>query len=120
RRDALDAQIRAAELRIVETRNAVDTGVAIELKADEARAQIAQARHAHGQLQDAVSDMRTELADLAGLPVDTELELAQPNASKLDRSPKTEGAVEVANANNQEMEAAAHQVEKARAAGRAA
>jgi hypothetical protein len=37
-----------------ETRNAVDTGVALEVKAAEVRAQIAQAQHAHGQLQDAL------------------------------------------------------------------
>ena len=78
RRDAMDAQIRAAELRIVETRNAVDTGVALEMKAAEVRAQIAQAKHALGQLQDAVADMKLELADLCGLPLDTELELARP------------------------------------------
>src|SRR5262249_24542458 len=53
RREAVDAQIRAAELRIIETRNAVVTGVALEVKADEVRAQIAQAKHVHGQLQDA-------------------------------------------------------------------
>ena len=51
------------------------TGVALEVKAAEVRAQIAQARHVHGQLQDAVMDMKEELADLCGLPVDTELEL---------------------------------------------
>ena len=76
RRDAVDAQIRAAELRIDETRNAVDTGVVLEVKATEVRAQIAQAKHVHGQLQDAVADMKEELADLCGLPVDTGLELA--------------------------------------------
>ena len=84
RRDALDAQIRAVELRIVETRNAVDTGVALEMKAAEVRAQIAQAQHARGQLQDAVADMKLELADLTGLPLDTELQLAAPDASASD------------------------------------
>ena len=68
RRDAVDAQIRAAELRITETRNAVETGVALEVRAAEVRAQIAQAKHVHGQLQDAVADMKLELADLCGLP----------------------------------------------------
>ena len=90
RRDAVDAQIRAAELRIVETRNAVDTGVALEMKADEVRAQIAQAKHALGQLQDAVADMKQELADLCGLPLDTELELARPDGSAPDPSPEAE------------------------------
>jgi multidrug efflux pump subunit AcrB/outer membrane protein TolC len=119
RRNAVDAQIRAAELRITETRNAVDTGVALEVKAAEVRAQIAQARHVLGQLQDAVADMKLELADLCGVPVDTELELARPDGA-LDPSPDTESAVGQALAHNPEIEAAAHQLEKARAALRAA
>src|SRR5206468_6232638 len=57
RRDAIDAQIRAAELRTVETHNAILTGVALEMRAAEVRTQIAQAQHARGQLQDAVADM---------------------------------------------------------------
>jgi outer membrane protein TolC len=119
RRDAVDAQIRAAEMRITETRNAVATGVALELKAAEVRAQIAQAKHVHGQLQDAVIDMRMELADLCGLPVDTELELAPPTAS-VSFSMGTEAAIQAALTRNPEIEAATYQVEKARAAVRAA
>jgi len=120
RRDAVDAQIRAAELRITETRNAVVTGVALEVKAAEVRSQIAQARHVHGQLQDAVTDMKEELADLCGLPVDTELGLSLLDGSGSDPSPEIEAAVDSALAHNPEVEAAAHQVEKARAALRAA
>jgi len=120
RRDAVDSQIRAAELRITETRNAVDTGVALEVKAAEVRAQIAQARYVRGQLQDAVQDLTLELADLCGLPVDTELALAQPDGAGLDGSPEPEAAVQEALAHNPEVEAASHQVEKARAALRAA
>jgi outer membrane protein TolC len=120
RHDAVDAQIRAAELRITETRNAVETGVALEVKAAEVRSQIAQARHVLGQLQDAVEDMTQELADLCGLPVDTALELALPADSDSGASLETGGAVEVALARNPEIEAAATQVEKARAGLRAA
>jgi len=120
RRDAVDAQIRAAELRITETRNAVVTGVALEVKAAEVRSQIAQARHVHGQLQDAVMDMKEELADLCGLPVDTELQLSLLDGSGSDPSPEPEAAVDSALAHNPEVEAAAHQLEKARAALRAA
>ncbi len=119
RRNAVEAQIRAAELRITETRNAVDTGVALEVKAAEVRAQIAQARYVSGQLQDAVADMRLELADLCAIPVDTELELAPPGGAQ-DPSPDTASAVGLALAHNPEIEAAAHQLEKARAALRAA
>ena len=120
RRDAVDAQIRAAELRITETRNSVDTGVALEVKAAEVRAQIAQAKHVHGQLQDAVADMTEELADLCGLPVDAELDLSQPDGSGSDGSPESELAVRAALAKNPEIEAAAHQLEKAHAGVRAA
>ncbi len=120
RRDAVGAQIRAAELRITETQNAVLTGVALEVKAAEVRAQIAQAKHLHGQMQDAVRDMRLELADLCGFPVDTELELAHPDGSVADPLPETEAAVAAALAHNPEIEAASHQLEKARAALRAA
>src|SRR5579862_3037949 len=121
RRDAIDSQIRAVELRAVETRNAVDTGVALEMKAVEVKAQIAQTQHARGQLQDAVADMKLELADLAGLPLDTDFELAAPDASvsdaasASDSAPTVTGTVQVALARNPEIEAAGHQIEKARA-----
>ena len=118
RHDAVDAQIRAAELRIIETKNAVETGVALEVKAAEVRSQIAQAKHVLGQLQDAVEDMTQELADLCGLPVDTKLVLGRPNTAVADPTP--EEAVAGALAHNPELEAAAQQVEKARAALRAA
>jgi outer membrane protein TolC len=119
RRDAVSAQIRAAELRITETRNAVETGVALQVKATEVRAQIAQETYVHGQLQDAVDDMSQELADLCGLAVDTELQLSQPEAASAP-SPEAEAAVKEALARNPEIESAAHQVDKARAALRAA
>lgn len=120
RRDSVDAQIRAAELRNRETRNAVVTGVSLEVKAAEVHAQIAQATHASGQLQDAVLDMREELADLCGLPVDADLELVRPDGGVTDVSLETEVPVSAAFAHNPEIEAAAHQLEKARAALRAA
>ena len=120
RHDAVDAQISAAELRITETRNAVETGVALEVKAAEVRSQIAQARYVLGQLEDSVSDMTQELADLCGLPVDTALELAQPAGFDSAPAPVIDAAVETALTHNPEIEAAATQVEKARASLRAA
>src|SRR5208283_5137285 len=87
RRDAVAAQILAQEERITETHNAVESGVMLEVKSAEVRAQIAQAKHVHGQLQDAVADMRQELADLCGLPVDAELDLSQPDGSASAGSP---------------------------------
>jgi len=121
RRDAIDAQIRAVELRTVETRNAVDTGVALDMKALEVKAQIARTQHARGQLQDAVADMKLELADLTGLPLDADFDLATPDASVSDAASASDsaatvtGTVQVALARNPEIEAAGHQIEKARA-----
>jgi outer membrane protein TolC len=120
RREAVDAQIRAAELRITETRTAVESGVALEVKAAEVRAQIAQAKHFSGQLQDAVADMTMELADLCGLPVDTELKLTQPEVSASDSAPESEVAIASALGQNPDIEAASHLLEKAHAALRAA
>jgi outer membrane protein TolC len=121
RRDAIDSQIRAVQLRTVETRNAVDTGVALEMKAVEVRAQIARAQHERGQLQDAVADMKLELADLTGLPLDTDFDLAATDASvsdaasASDSAPTTTETTQVALVHNPEIEAAGHQIEKARA-----
>src|SRR4030095_8111923 len=53
---------------------------------------------------------------LCGLPVDTELELAQPDGPGSAPSPGTEATVNAALAHNPEIEAAAHQLEKAHAA----
>jgi len=120
RYDAIGAQIRAAEQRTVETRNAIDTGVALEMKAAEVRVQIAQAQHARGQLHDAVADMKLELADLAGLPLDTELALTAPAGPEPDSTPEAASAVKAALAHNPEIDAAAHQLDKGQAAVSAA
>ena len=87
RRNAVDAQVRAAQLRNTETRNAVVTGVSLEVKTAEVQVQIAQATHVSGQLQDAVLNMREELADLCGLPVDADLELVKPDDATDHRLP---------------------------------
>jgi outer membrane protein TolC len=118
--DAIGAQIRAAQQRTVETRDAIDTGVALEMQAAEVRVQIAQAQHARGQLQDAVADMKLELADMAGLPLDTELALTAPAGPEPDPAPEAASAVKAALAHNPEIDAAAHQLDKGRAAVSAA
>ena len=73
-----------------------------------------------GQLQDAVMNMREDLADLCGLPVDADLELVRPDGGVTGVSLDTEAALSAAYTHNPEIEAAAHQLEKARAALRAA
>ena len=72
------------------------TGVSLEVKAVEVQAQIAQATHVSGQLQDAVMNMREELADLCGLPVDADLELVRPDGGVTGVSLDTEAALSAA------------------------
>jgi outer membrane protein TolC len=65
--------------------------------------------------------MKLELADLTGLPLDTDFDLAAPDASvsdaasASDAAPAVTGTVQVALARNPEIEAADRQIEKARA-----
>jgi multidrug efflux pump subunit AcrB len=119
RRDSMDAQIRAVEMRMAEVRDAAESGVALELRVAEASAQLAQTRHARGQLHDAVTNMRLEIADLLGLPLETELDLVRPAIANAG-PPDPVGAVQMAMAHNPEIEAAGRQLEKAQAALRAA
>jgi multidrug efflux pump subunit AcrB/outer membrane protein TolC len=120
RRDAMDAQIHAAELRIVETQTAVISGVSLQLKADQVRSQIAEAKHELGRFDDNISDLKEELADLMGLPLDSDLELASPVVSDSDLVKPAMAFVSAALSRNPEIEGAALQVEKARAGVRAA
>jgi multidrug efflux pump subunit AcrB/outer membrane protein TolC len=120
RRDAMDAQIHAAELRIVETQTAVISGVSLQLKADQVRSQIADAKHGLGQLEDNIADLKEELADLMGLPLDSDLELTSPVVTDSSLVKPALEFVSAALSHNPEIESAESQVEKARAAVRAA
>jgi len=78
RKQAAELRIAAGEERLAEAQNAVEAGAALEMKALEGKAQIADARHQLGTLEDAISDMQVELNDLLGLGLDTEVELVAP------------------------------------------
>ena len=79
-------RIEAGEERLGEARNGVEAGAVLELKVLEGQAQIADARHQLGTLEDAISDMRVEFNDLVGLPLDTEWNLLRRNLKPLKRS----------------------------------
>jgi outer membrane protein TolC len=113
RRQAAELKIAAGDERLSEAKNAVEVGAALELKALEGQAQIAEARHALGSLEDAISDMRVEFNDLAGLPLETEVELVAPEAESGD---VTAGDLEAeALQHNPEVAAAHETLAKARA-----
>ena len=113
RKRAAELRIAAGEERLTEARNGVEAGAVLELKALEGKAQIAQARHALGSLEDAISDMKVEFNDLAGLPLDTEVELVAPQPETTDA---TAGDLEgEALRHNPEVAAARDALAKARA-----
>jgi multidrug efflux pump subunit AcrB/outer membrane protein TolC len=78
RKQAAELRIAAGEERLGETRNGVEAGAILQLKVLEGQAQIAEARHALGSLEDTISDMKVEFNDLTGLPLDTDIELVVP------------------------------------------
>lgn len=84
RKQAAELRIAAGEERLGEARNGVESGIVLQLKVLEGQATIAEARHALGTLEDAISDMRVEFNDLAGLPLDTTVELVAPESESTD------------------------------------
>ena len=113
RKQAAELHIAAGEEQLDEARNGVEAGAVLELKVLEGKAQIAEARHGLGSLEDAISDMKVEFDDLAGLPLDTEVELAAP---QVETSDVTAGDLEKeAIEHNPEVAAAQQTLKKAKA-----
>jgi multidrug efflux pump subunit AcrB/outer membrane protein TolC len=113
RKQAAELRIEAGEERLREARNGVEAGAVLELKVLEGQAQIAEARHALGSLDDAISDMKVEFNNLAGLPLDCDVELIPPEPETSD---VTAGDMEAeALAHNPEVAAAKETLKKARA-----
>jgi outer membrane protein TolC len=102
RKQAAELRIAAGEERLSEARNGVEAGAVLELKVLEGQAQIAEARHALGSLEDAISDMKVEFNDLTRLPLESDVELVPPE-------PETSDAI----AGDLETEALAHNPEVA-------
>jgi outer membrane protein TolC len=113
RKQAAELRIAAGEERRNEARNGVEAGAVLELKVLEGQAQVAEARHALGSLEDAISDMKVEFNDLTGLPLDSDVELVSPEP---ETSVATAGDLETeALAHNPEVAAAEETLKKARA-----
>ena len=112
RKQAAELRIEAGEERLAEARNGVEAGAVLELKVLDGQAQISDARHALGSLEDAISDMKVEFNDLAGLPLDCDVELVPPEPE----ADATAGDLETeALAHNPEVAAAEQTLKKARA-----
>jgi len=118
KRQAAALRIEAGEARLAEAQSGVEAGAALELKALEGKAQLADARHQLGSLDDAIADMQVEFSNLVGLPLDTELDLAEPAIESSSVSVTDLEALALAH--NPQVAAALAQLDKARAAVNAA
>lgn len=102
RKHALELRIQAGEQSLDEARKGVESGVVLEEKVLGGEAQLAEARHALGEVDDAIDDMEVQFDDLLGLPLDTNCELTDPES---ESSPAA--AQETATTSEQDLEAEA-------------
>jgi outer membrane protein TolC/preprotein translocase subunit SecF len=112
---ALEAQIVAAQEALREAEEAVRAGNALEVTAIGARASLLKSRQSLLAAENQVSDLNAEMDDLLGLPLDTELKLAEVSASSGER-PTREQYLAAALNHNPELQAAKETVSKARSA----
>ncbi len=78
RRHAAELRLQAGETRLKEAQDAAQSGVALQVKVLEGQAQIAEAKHSVGSLQDQIADLTNSFNDVVGLPLPTETELVEP------------------------------------------
>jgi outer membrane protein TolC len=117
--EVVRAEIAAGEEALREARNAVDAGDALEVAAVGAHASLLHSQQAVLAAENQVSDLTAEMDDALGLPLDTELDLADVKVSadaKLSRQQYLDAAL----AGNPEVQSARETVAKARSGVRAA
>jgi len=118
RKRAAELRLAAGEARLKEASDAAKTGVVLQVKVLEGDAQIAEARHNLGTLEDQLEDQTNSFNDLVGLPLETAtnlIEPAQPAGDELEADPTPEEPEAEALANNPELLSAKQAVNKAHA-----
>jgi multidrug efflux pump subunit AcrB/outer membrane protein TolC len=123
RKHALELRIRAGEQSLDEARKGVESGVVLEEKVLGGEAQLAEARHALGAVEDAIDDMEVQFDDLLGLPLATKCELTEPDQGSESSTSAAPAATTIsaedleseALKNNPAVASARHTLEKARA-----
>ena len=113
--DAAQAQIAAAREALREAEEAVRAGNALEVTALGARASLLKNRQSLLAAENQVADLNQEMDDLLGLPLDTELELAEVTTLPGERLTR-EQYLAAALTHNPELQAAKETVSKARSA----
>ena len=81
RKIAAELRIQAGQEHLKEADRASESGVALRVKVLEGEAQVAEAQHALGSLEDQIADLTNSFNDLVGLPLPTNTELIEPAES---------------------------------------
>jgi outer membrane protein TolC len=108
-------QLAAAQIKDEESRNDVARGSALEISALQSKAAILQAQQENLTFRLQGSDLRRQLADVLGLPVDTPLDLDPGAAAVALDVPTRADAIRIALEQNQDLRAARQTFVKAQA-----
>jgi len=95
RKHAAELRIEAGEARLKEANDAAKSGVVLQVKVLEGEAEISEARHTLGSIEDQIADMTNSFNDLIGLPLPTQTELVEP-ADTLDEGTAAQTATDAA------------------------
>ena len=120
RRNAATLRIRAGEEKLAEARDAVATGAALEVQVQEGTSEIAEAQNSLGSLEDTEDDLKADLADLVGLPIECDFALLPPNGEAVSVASDMVDLTHRAMTNNPEIASAQSMITKAGAGVRAA
>ena len=108
-------QLTAAQIKDEESRSDVATGSALEVSALQSKAAILQAQQQSLTLGLQGNDLRRQMADALGLPVDTPLDLDPAAAAVALDIPTRADAIRIALEQNQDLRAARQTLVKAQA-----
>jgi outer membrane protein TolC len=111
---AADQEAAYEETLLRESEEDVQKGSALKVSTIQNRAGLLQSQQSALTAELQVSDLTTELNDLLGLPLDTQLELTPVEATSLEEHARDE-YLKIAYSENPEIKAAAEAVEKAKA-----
>jgi outer membrane protein TolC len=114
-KQAAEQQTQYADQSLRESEDDVRNGNALQVAAIQGRATVLESRQAVLTADLQLTDLTTELNDLLGLPLDTQLDLDAAEPAGLDRRSREE-YVQTAWSQNPQIKAAEDAVEKARAA----
>jgi outer membrane protein TolC len=120
RRNAATLRIHAGEEKLAEARDAVAAGAALDVQVQESTAEIAEAQNSLGALEDTEENLKADLDDLIGLPIESDFALQPPSEEALPVASDKVDLTHRAMTSNPEIASAQSMITKASAGVRAA